>query len=73
MKKNAITTISVITWISIVLGVIFIIAGFASFGEGAWSLIAIGAAMLIYSPFMFGFRYIVEAASRYLEKNGSLY
>ena len=74
MKKETITILTVLAYVMLV-------AGFASLIKGLHELystytyhpdpapfLAIGAICVISFPFTMGFRYIVEAAIKYLEK-----
>ena len=66
LGKGLITAISVIAKVVFVLGAIFIIVGLINIDRTPAPLI-VGVVLLLDVPFLFGFRYIVMAACRYLE------
>ena len=74
MKKATITILTVLAYVLLVAGVILTFKGvyelnstYAHHPDPA-PFLAIGAICVISFPFTMGFRYIVEAAVKYLEK-----
>lgn len=74
MKKATITILTVLAYILLVAGVILTFKGvyelnstYAHHPDPA-PFLAVGITLIVSFPFALGFRYIVEAAVKYLEK-----
>ncbi len=74
MKKATITILTVLAYVLLVAGVLLLFKGVYELNShythhpDPAPFLAVGITLIVSFPFALGFRYIVEAAVKYLEK-----